>query len=621
MINSKAKWIWINFVPQPNEYAFFEDSFVYNGGGALFSVCAETDYVLYVNGERVAFGQYAGYPFEKYCDEIDISSYCSEGENKIFLTVRYEGANTATHIDDGAGVIFSLELSGDTVLYSSAQTRGGYDNRYIQHQNTIITAQLGLTSGMRCGETEYVESCVEMNKTLNIKKRPVKKTEPLPFARGVLIDSGKRLYDLGREMAGYIYFRAYAKEKSDIIVSYGEHIADGCVRRKIGKRDFGLEFRELVGECEFFQPFIRVAGRYLEVTAPDGIEISEIGIVPYLYPLTERQTSLAGLDRKIYETSVRTLRLCINMHYEDCPWREQGLYVLDSRNQMLCGYYAFGETEMQRESLILMSKGVRDDGMLELTYPAINTPAIPMFSLMYPVSVCEYIEHTGDREILDHVMPTILGIMKNFSLRLDGNRLLEEFEQPYWNFYEWTEESDYGLKEKNREGKAYHLLLNCAYVYSLERFKHLCEIYGTPFDADIESIRRAIEKEFYHKDSGLFSLQSANSDNCRYTQLGNAWALLIGLGDERTLQAVKYGAEITPATLSMLTFVYDALIERDPEHKSFILDDIRKKYGYMLECGATSFWETLEGESAFRTAGSLCHGWSAVPVYYYSILK
>jgi hypothetical protein len=41
----------------------------------------------------------------------------------------------------------------------------------------------------------------------------------------------------------------------------------------------------------------------------------------------------------------------------------------------------------------------------------------------------------------------------------------------------------------------------------------------------------------------------------------------------------------------------------------------------MLENGATSFWETIEGEAAFDKAGSLCHGWSALPVYYYNILN
>ena len=37
----------------------------------------------------------------------------------------------------------------------------------------------------------------------------------------------------------------------------------------------------------------------------------------------------------------------------------------------------------------------------------------------------------------------------------------------------------------------------------------------------------------------------------------------------------------------------------------------------MLYQGATSFWETEEGASDFGHAGSLCHGWSAMPAYFY----
>ena len=50
---------------------------------------------------------------------------------------------------------------------------------------------------------------------------------------------------------------------------------------------------------------------------------------------------------------------------------------------------------------------------------------------------------------------------------------------------------------------------------------------------------------------------------------------------------------------------------------SFILDEIADIWGGMLRNGATTFFETEKGASDFAYAGSLCHGWSAVPVYVY----
>jgi hypothetical protein len=40
----------------------------------------------------------------------------------------------------------------------------------------------------------------------------------------------------------------------------------------------------------------------------------------------------------------------------------------------------------------------------------------------------------------------------------------------------------------------------------------------------------------------------------------------------------------------------------------------------MLKEGATSFWETLLGAADFGGAGSLCHGWTAIPVYMFDQL-
>ena len=78
-------------------------------------------------------------------------------------------------------------------------------------------------------------------------------------------------------------------------------------------------------------------------------------------------------------------------------------------------------------------------------------------------------------------------------------------------------------------------------------------------------------------------------------------------------------SELTPVTLSMLCFKYDALLKVDREcYRNYILTQIREKYRRMLDAGATTFWET-EDSDAFKGAESLCHGWSALPIYYYEV--
>lgn len=618
MFSNKARWIWVDSTYDKNEYAYFTDKFTFDGGKALFTVAAETDYILYINGSQVAFDQFAGYPFEKYYDEIDITPFCKMGENTVELTVRYEGVNSSTHIDDGAGVIYSLAIDGETVLFSSSETFGGYDNRYVQHVERSITVQLGLTSCMRCGEAVADRRCVEVEKTYVFRPRPVKRCELLPFVEATEIKDG--LYDIGRETVGYISLVIESEADATVTVSYGQHIADGCVRRKVGGRDFSVDFEVTKGCHEFTQYFIRISGRYLQIEAPEGVKIQRIGVVPVLYPLTEIPFTLENeLDQKIYDTCVRTLRLCMHNHYEDTPWREQALYVLDAINDMRCGYYTFEGTDFQRANLVFMSKGVREDGLMELTYPAINTPAIPFFSVMYPVLVHEYVMNTGDKSILDEIMVMMLTLMNSIKSKIDDNGLIPDLPSPYWNFYEWTEGSNdvIPFNPGYKFGKNYHIVLSCAFVYSSRKFKELCEMVGFNFDFDEEAMKEAINRVFFNSENGLFRLRTDCDE--LYSQLGNAFALLIGLGDERTMEALKSGEGLVDISISMNRYKYDALLAADPANKEYILNDIREKYGYMLSEGATSFWETIKGESDFSDAGSLCHGWSALPAYYYHL--
>ncbi|MBQ3492735.1 MAG: hypothetical protein IJA88_01360, partial [Clostridia bacterium] len=305
-------------------------------------------------------------------------------------------------------------------------------------------------------------------------------------------------------------------------------------------------------------------------------------------------------------------------HYEDNPWREQSMYVLDSRNQMLCGYYLFNDNDYQRANLITISKSQKEDGLLAICAPTSKSTAIPSFSLFFPVAVAEYVEHTGDKSILDEVYGVCKDIINIFISRIDKNNLIAQLPYPYWNFYEWTKgagnSDDLGRKPTDPYVKKYDLLLNTLFLYSLKHFNKLAEIVGDKVLVDTFAIKKAVNREFLV--DGKYVL---DKDSKICSRFGNSLALLTGVAENgvELAEKIKSGEEMIDITLSTATFMYDALLSFDENNKEFILEDIRNKYNYMLEQGATAFWETIVGAKDFDNAGSLCHGWSAVPVYYF----
>jgi len=160
--------------------------------------------------------------------------------------------------------------------------------------------------------------------------------------------------------------------------------------------------------------------------------------------------------------------------------------------------------------------------------------------------------------------------------------------------------------------------------YALQNLGIIADALGmeNTYAAQAEALNQKIYELFYGKETGICY------DNVRHdakSQLGNSLAILCGAvkGEE----ARKIGdlllndTEMTPISLSMNCFKYDAWLKIDKEYFTpVILKDIERLYIPMIEFGGSTVWETEDGESDFEDAGSLCHGWSAMPIYYYHTL-
>lgn len=467
------------------------------------------------------------------------------------------------------------------------------------------------------------------------------------------------IFDLMKERCGFLDFCIQTEPGVKVCIGYGEHLSDGRVRCAPGNRNFVFEFISDGKEDCFFNAFRRLGVRYIQLFVyAKEIRIIWLGIRPCYYPLYIKQYENKNYLRKqIYNISLETLRLCMHDHYEDCPWREQALYTTDSRNQMLAGYYAFEEYEFPKACLELMLRGSCYDGFMNICFPAGYREVIPFFTLTFFIEAEEYLKYSGDRDFFKVHYNDLKTMIEKHLDRMQDNHLVLNFinksnRRKYWNFYEWKP-----ILNGNslNDVESYDVILNAFLSMALQSMAKISQAMERPDDMHrysyiAEEINHAIKEVFYDSDRKIFLAYKGKFENC-VSVFANSACVLCGAADgidcssiENLLTAYDLEKETGSSelnflvkkedirvyengkpiacSLSMMTYVFDALLKIDrKKYAGYILNRIDETYYYMISKGATTFWETLAGDTDFDAAGSLCHGWSAVPVYYYHILN
>lgn len=679
---NSAKWIWNKEAVGTDCYCeFVFDVNSENDGQSLFRVSSDSNYALYINGNFTQSGQYADYPHYKVFDEIDITKSLSKGKNTVCVIVWYYGVPAFTYSIGKPGLIFEIEQNGKIIISSGEDILSRKSRKYISGKNEMITPQLGLNFHIDLTDDYaggFEKSIICDNMPEEFVARPVKKLNIGDVKKGVFVQQGCFSYidkngdfgakmqhsalefyraedmtkqesdvfiaenkkadgiyfilDLMSETTGYLDFDIEAFGDCDMEIGWGEHLDDGRCRTKIGKRNFSVTVKLKKGVNRYMNPFRRFGCRYLQFFIhTNKVKVNHFGLRPVTYPLNVKTYKSGNLLRdNIYKVCENTLIQCMHEHYEDCTWREQSFYTLDSRNQMLCGYYAFGEYDFPKAGLKLFSKAIKEDGLLTICSPTDEKLKIPSFSLFYIVQLNEYYKYSGDKETVKYCFLTTKTVVDTFVNRIDKSGLIPNFDgEYYWNFYEWQK----GLDGSDKTPGRYDTCLNTILSIVLDLFSELCEVSGIdgkPYLKVREKLNDSIYNNLFDKDTGLFKLFKDQTDN-RVSVLANAFGFLCGaISNEESGKILDLilksecdtgKFEVIPATLSMDTFRYEALLKADKEkYKDAILNEIDRVYFNMLRNGATSFWETKKGADDFKYAGSLCHGWSAMPIYYYETL-
>ncbi len=658
-----------------NQYVEFRQTFVSESTRAKLYISCDSRAVVYLNNRFVGLVLYDG--TEKICwyEEYELADCKKNEENELRVLVYYQGISSSNYTAVRPQLIFGLETwqekgNWEWTAYSGETTLSRIDEKY--QSGPVERNQMGYVWHYDASvpECKWQQAKCWEGEDREYRKRPIHRQElgerldtcicahgylpdeqgqefgkvllnPVPLEEKLSTDRPYYLIiDCQEECSGLLDLEIDGAKGTKIYLGWGEHLADKRVRSHIGERYFESSYSCQEGKQYFVHYFHRLGLRYLElhVYPAEGSRTDCLyaGIRPLMYPVkvTNHMHLHNQLHQKIYDVAVKTLRLCMHEHYEDCPWREQALYAMDSLNQALCGYYCFGEYPFAAACLELFGEGLKEDGFLELHTPGKDAVAIPYFTFMWVIALRDYLLHSKDDGLVRKLWQKIKMVVEKRLEECEQGLLLTQRSTAYWNFYDWSDllsgEPIYRDEELEKRVDAPYQM---SFLLMLDAVKTMSHILGyAEYEEKLNRIicqmQRACFELFWEEESESF-LTYAYEKNGKfyptqgeYGELVQAWAVLSGVvtGTQRDKLLSKLASGQlgwVPCTLGMIRYKYEALFLQPERYGAWVFQDIAKIWGKMISAGATSFWETQDGEAAFDGAGSLCHGWSATPVYFY----
>jgi hypothetical protein len=362
-----------------------------------------------------------------------------------------------------------------------------------------------------------------------------------------------------------------------------------------------------------FQTFDKRAFRYLEMQIRGVRQPLQIGPVSLLfstYPIEARGNFQCSDQRlnQIWEIGQYTVQLNMEDGYTDCPWRERGQWWGDVRIEALCNYYGFGDMPLIRRALQLQAQSQNEEGIIWGVYPTDWQGAkLPTFTLIWILTLWDYYLFSGDAALVKELFPKVQKALQFFEKYLDEHHLLNEV--PYWNFVDWAK------VETRGESTA----VNCLYYRGLICAAQLAEAIGdhgnvSKYNSMTEQVKQAINARLWNAERNAYHDARLNGELIdQVSQQANSLAIVFEVAPKERWQKIldyihEPAKNVSQAGSPYFSFYVLAAMYKAGRHEQ-ALQYIRERWGKMLNCGATTWWEMWQPMASF------CHGWSAAPTH------
>lgn len=414
--------------------------------------------------------------------------------------------------------------------------------------------------------------------------------------------------DFGREVFGNVEI-GLAGAGGCIDIGYGELLQEGRV--KPNRHDTRYTDRIYLRRGKLaWQSFEPRAFRYAQIEfrrCPRPVALDYVRVNQTTYPVRRTATFECSdkLISKIWEAGVYTTQLCMEDTFIDCPWRERGQWWGDARILSRTAYYAFNDTALLAQGLRQLATAQTVDGAIHGVYPPGDMEIAPDFALLWVFSILDYYAFSDDAELVRELYPAVRRLLEWFAQFAGDSGMLADVPGRLL------------IDRADLERRGEVTSLNCFYHQALRIAAVLASVAGADDEAEeyhhtANRLKVAINKLMYVPRRGLYAECRIDGKLVeKFSRQTNILAALFEITDQ--YQKAGILRQLTNGTLPELGTPYFAsyFLEAlySAERHTEALDYIRRRWGRMIEAGATTLWEDFDAD----TQGALCHGSAVCP--------
>ncbi len=540
-------------------------------------------------------------------EEFNITPYLKEGENSLVFHIgggwfcQYESRNEGVKPYGRLSLCFCVTQNRETVAESDSSVY--WKKSFITRQNIYFGEKQDLRlGGYDFGNTVWDKTNLKFAAPSDApasvfsrqdcpEDKIIRKITPrLIFKKG-----DYAIYDLGENVSGFPVVDLYSSEPDEVItLRFSETLdSDGALDFSSTGGNSRIQREEYIHDGKApcaHQHFTWHACRYFDLLG--NAEVKEFCVVHT--DLKQKAVFKSGESvlQWIFDSFIRTQ--LSNSHCSipsDCPHRERLGYTGDGQLTSNAVMDCFEAEGFYRKWMrdIADSQDIKN-GHVQHTAPFYGGGGGPGgwggAIVFVPYN---FYKHYKDKETLESYYPNMLAYLDYMDKHSENGLVVRE-EDGGWCLGDWC-------SPQNKNLIPCEFVNTYFYIKALSCVIEISQILGKDYSALAEkknTVTEAFLENFYDEKTGCF---------CESTEAADAYALDIGLGDERTLDALvkKYDSlgEFDSGIFGTYLIIAVLCDSGRAELAKKLLTSKKKNTFYnMMAHGATTLWETWEGNES-----------------------